>query len=359
MGPSLVSVASARGISFWGKSSQPAAQTATGDVPAVPAQPPIGIDTPLPSSDIPASPAEHALPAADHLTSTAPDHHFHSDPTPLLPQYPANAETPTLEDLITNSGLPLEQVLNSPEAVHAAMKVSDLNLMGLSHSFINPAGWMRDALVGMHEMTGLPWWASIVAMTVAMRSCLIPLVIRGLKHNLRMAAVSEQFGGLMKRVTEAKTQQDPVAQQVALANLQTLMKKHNVSPFGALWTPLISVPFFLSMFYALRKFATLPLPQLKEGGFGWVTDLTAPDPLFILPITSVSLQLLTFYVGVDGTGHGKAESTRTMAHFRNAMVVMSPLLMLMFSQFPAVGNTLVFADPRRFSSTGRQPTSSL
>jgi len=28
---------------------------------------------------------------------------------------------------------------------------------------------------------------------------------------------------------------------------------------------------------------------LKEGGFGWVTDLTLADPYYILPITSMFL----------------------------------------------------------------------
>lgn len=51
----------------------------------------------------------------------------------------------------------LSEVLHSPEAVHATMKVSDLGLLGLDHGVLNLAGWVRDALVGMHTLSGLPW----------------------------------------------------------------------------------------------------------------------------------------------------------------------------------------------------------
>lgn len=75
----------------------------------------------------------------------------------LLPQSPALPSVPSLEELITQSGKPLEEVLASPEAVHAAMKVSDLGLVGLDHGMFSIFGWTRDALVGMHEVSGLPW----------------------------------------------------------------------------------------------------------------------------------------------------------------------------------------------------------
>lgn len=216
------------------------------------------------------------------------------------------------------------------------MKASDLKLMGLDHGIFSIPGWLRDSLVGMHEITGLPWWASIMALTLTLRMTLFPMVIKNLKHNVRFGAVTEQFQALMKRITEAKKENDQVALASASANLQTLMKTHDVSPIRPLFLPLMSVPLFLSMFYAIRKLAELPLPQLKEGGFSWVTDLTAPDPYYILPIASIALQLLSFKVGVDGTGNAaKASSARTMAHVRNFFLVTSPGLVLAVSYFPA------------------------
>ncbi|KAL1411116.1 hypothetical protein Q8F55_002066 [Vanrija albida] len=297
------------------------------------ADPAVQINTPVPSSDTPAGPAEPTLPPADHLTSTAPDHHFHSDPSSLLPQAGANNMTPTLEELITKSGLPLEEVLNSPEAVHAAVKVSDLSLMGLAHGPLNPAGWLRDALVGLHNITALPWWATIALMTVVVRVLLMRFVISNARHNVRLAAVQPQMGGLMKRLTEAKKAGDQSGQQVATQNLSELMKEHDVSPFRPLLMPLMQMPFFLAFFYALRGLAAAPLPQLKEGGFGWVLDLTVADPLYILPVTSIALQLLVLQFGADGSAAARGQSQ--MAHMRNGLLMLSPLMVFMVSQFPA------------------------
>lgn len=287
--------------------------------------------TPIPSSDL-AAPSESAF-APAHLTSTAPDHKFHSDPSSLLPQSPANADTPTLEDLITNSGLPLEEVLASPEAVHAAMKLSDLKLMGLEHGMFSLPGWLRDALVGMHSVTGLPWWASIMALTLTLRLCLFPLLVRTTKHNVRMQAVNPQFTGIMKRMSESQKSGDQVGTQLAQQQLKTLMKEHDVSPFRGLILPLVSMPLFLSLFFGIRKLAELPLPQLHAGGFGWVTDLTLADPYFILPVTSLAFQVLVFAMGADTPA---ASSQRMMAHFRNGFIVASPLMLYVISGFPAV-----------------------
>ncbi|GMK55032.1 hypothetical protein CspeluHIS016_0200880 [Cutaneotrichosporon spelunceum] len=290
------------------------------------------LTTPVPASDIAAVPSEHAVSAASHLTSTAPDHQFHSDPSSLLPQSPANASTPTLEDLITNSGLPLEQVLASPEAVHAAMKVSDLKLMGLDHSWYSIPGWLCDSLVGMHVITGLPWWGSIIALTLTMRLMLFPLLVRTTKHNVRMAAVSPQFQGIMMRLKKSQAEGDQMGSALAQQNLKTLMKEHDVSPFRSMILPLVSMPLFISLFFGLRKLAALPVPQLHEGGFGWVLDLTVPDPLYILPVTSLAFQILVFGMGADSPA---ASSQRTMAHFRNFFLVASPLMLIFVSKMPA------------------------
>jgi YidC/Oxa1 family membrane protein insertase len=134
---------------------------------------------------------------------------------------------------------------------------------------------------------------------VAIRLCLLPLIIRTLKHNVRLAAVQPQMTALFKRLNEAKTSGDPQAQQVVAQTLTNLMRQHDVSPFRPLLMPLIQMPFFLGMFSALRSLANLPLPQLKEGGFGWVTDLTVSDPYYILPITSMVFTNLVLKVSCN------------------------------------------------------------
>ena len=94
---------------------------------------------------------------------------------------------------------------------------------------------------------------------------------------------------LMERIQTAKTTGDQQAVAVHARSMQNLMTEHQVSPLRPMLIPLATAPIFITMFYALRRLADAPLPQLKEGGFGWVTDLTLSDPWYILPFTSMLL----------------------------------------------------------------------
>jgi membrane protein insertase Oxa1/YidC/SpoIIIJ len=49
--------------------------------------------------------------------------------------------------------------------------------------------------------------------------------------------------------------------------------------------PLVQAPIFISFFFGIRKMAELPVGSMKAGGALWFTDLTIPDPLYILPVT--------------------------------------------------------------------------
>lgn len=69
--------------------------------------------------------------------------------------------------------------------------------------------------------------------------------------------------------------------------LQNLWKEHGVHPLRMIKAPLIQAPVFITVFYALRRLADVPIPGFLDGGLGWVTDLTASDPYFVLPVLSV------------------------------------------------------------------------
>jgi hypothetical protein len=64
----------------------------------------------------------------------------------------------SLSELVAmNPEVPLKQLLRSPEAIHATCSRVDLASIGLDHSIFNPAGWVRDALVTLHDIVPLPW----------------------------------------------------------------------------------------------------------------------------------------------------------------------------------------------------------
>lgn len=59
----------------------------------------------------------------------------------------------TLGDMIRDSGLPIADILHSPEAVHAAATAADYKLAGLTHGWLSIPGWGADLYVAMHSLT--------------------------------------------------------------------------------------------------------------------------------------------------------------------------------------------------------------
>ena len=221
----------------------------------------------------------------------------------------------TLGELVNNSGLPLEAVLNSQEAIHATCNATDLITIGLEHGRLSLVGWVMDGLVSLHNLTGLPWyviclpdshiaadtvfsrWGVIVVASFFIRLILSQLVARNMSHNMRYQAIQPQMKDFMEKIKEASNNEDKQAASHYTKAMQTLWKEHDVSPLRPLWISFGQLPIFYCMFNALRRLADVPLPQLKAGGFGWITDLSLPDPYYILPVTSMMLQYWVFRVG--------------------------------------------------------------
>ena len=78
------------------------------------------------------------------------------------------------------------------------------------------------------------------------------------------------------------------------------MKEHDLKP-GTNYLPMFGQGIiFASMFFALKGMATAPVESMKSQGILWFVDLTAQDPLFLLPvITSLSV-FLHLKTGADG-----------------------------------------------------------
>lgn len=214
----------------------------------------------------------------------------------ILPQPPADALTPSIEQLIAQNPDNIADVINSTEAIHAAMRVGDMHLMGLTHGMFNFAGWLRDALEIIHVNAGLPWWGTIALAAGVMRLALFPLVARMHGNNARMQVIAPQQQVIMTKIQDASKRGDKAAQMIYSQELRKLWEKNNCSPFRTMLLPMVQVPLFMTFFFAIRGMTSLPVPQLKEGGLLWFTDLVAADPYYILPTTSMLLTLAVLEV---------------------------------------------------------------
>jgi YidC/Oxa1 family membrane protein insertase len=61
--------------------------------------------------------------------------------------------------------------------------------------------------------------------------------------------------------------------------MMDLYKKEGFNPLAGCWPILVQFPVFLSLYSVIGGSV-----ELRQSGFLWLQDLTAPDPYFILPV---------------------------------------------------------------------------
>lgn len=121
---------------------------------------------------------------------------------------------------------------------------------------------------------GVPWWLSIVILTLVVRAALLPLTVQQVRSVRRLQELRPELEGIRKRhEKDLRKQQRKVAE---------LYSERRVNPLGGCLPVLVQMPVFLGLFYTIREFEGLQ--SFTSGGLLWFADLTAPDPLFVLPV---------------------------------------------------------------------------
>ncbi|XP_037817737.1 cytochrome c oxidase assembly protein COX18, mitochondrial [Lucilia sericata] len=177
-----------------------------------------------------------------------------------------------------------------------------------SLSTSTPVAYVQQGLIEIHDFTGLPWWASIIATTFLFRSVVtLPLTIyqhkitaRIEKISLEMPAIVEELkkeaAMAMRKFKWTEKQTKIVYQRSIRKQWNKLVVRDNCHPaktFIVLWG---QIPLWIFQSMALRNMVSLmPDPtslqaqivatELTIGGFGWIPNLTEVDSSYILPVT--------------------------------------------------------------------------
>ena len=174
-----------------------------------------------------------------------------------------------------------------------------------------PIHWL---LTQLHKFTANWGWA-IVLLVVLIKLLLYPLSAAQYKSMAKMRKFQPRIEQLKERYGDDK-------QKFQMAMLE-LYKKEKINPAGGCLPILVQMPVFLALYYVL-----LEAVELRQAPWiaGWVNDLTAQDPFFILPILNAGImwltQKMTPMVGMDP--------------MQKKMMQTMPLVMgVMFAFFPA------------------------
>ncbi|MFZ0296677.1 MAG: membrane protein insertase YidC [Candidatus Sulfotelmatobacter sp.] len=189
--------------------------------------------------------------------------------------------------------------LSSLEAVHVpTIKNGDPDLRGTVDF-----GWW--GLIARPLFLWLKWtykhivpnwgWA-IVIQTLIITVALLPLRITQMKSMLKMQRIAPQIKSIQEKYKKYSLR-DP--RKAAMnEEISGLYKKEGVNPAGGCLPLLIQFPFLIA-YYRMLGVAL----DLRHAHWLWVSDLSARDPYFILPILMVAsmfaMQRMTPQAGMD------------------------------------------------------------
>lgn len=172
-------------------------------------------------------------------------------------------------------------------------------LTSLDLAHWTPPGLVQMLLEYLHISWSLPWWGAIVASTIAARILLLPVLIKTQKSTINLSNNMPQLQFLQAKFGEARKAGNSMEASRYALEISEYMKKHNLSPFKSAALPLMQAPVFISFFLGLRGMAKAPVESMQWGGIGWTTDLTIPDPYYILPILSCSTLYVVLKIGAE------------------------------------------------------------
>ena len=175
-----------------------------------------------------------------------------------------------------------------------------LKEIGLDYGF-GPTSVIQWTLEHIHITGGLPWWGAIAATAILMRVVTFPLYLKSADQAARQSALMTITKPISERMTAAQKAGDQANVMRAWSDLNAVRKRAGMS-YTAQFAPMLvqSVLGFCS-FKLMRAMASLPVPGLQSGGFGWVTDLTVTDGYLLLPaIMAGAMHVMFRYGGESG-----------------------------------------------------------
>jgi YidC/Oxa1 family membrane protein insertase len=134
-----------------------------------------------------------------------------------------------------------------------------------------PLFWLLQFL---HGLVGNWGWA-VIALTVVIKAAFYPLSAASYKSMAKMKAVAPRLKKLQEQYADDK--------QKLNAAMMELYRTEKINPVGGCLPMLIQMPVFIALYWTV-----LAAVEMRGAPWlGWITDLTAQDPYYILPVIMI------------------------------------------------------------------------
>eukprot|EP00798_Chlamydomonas_sp_ICE-L_P026423 gene26423-17522_t len=233
-----------------------------------------------------------------------------ADPQGGLGLGPPSTGGSPLEEADPGAALPVDSLADSVNAIHEACDaIESVSIAEVVSEAWFSSAWFIEAIVAIHENTGLPWWASIAAINIIMRCITFPLMVVSQKTTAKMVMFNQNMQyakHLQEQLSKAKTQDESNHYYTAFRSEYNKQVAKNGDPvkMAAIIPGVLIVNgfVFISIFNGVSKLMESKAPSLTVGGMLWFEDLTVCDAYYGLPIICclTTLAMVEFGMSMDG-----------------------------------------------------------
>lgn len=162
----------------------------------------------------------------------------------------------------------------------------------------------------------------IIIFAALIKLLLYPLTHKSFENSMKMQRVQPYLTAIQK-----KYKGDPMKMQQEMSKVK---KEHNVSTLGGCLPMLVQMPIFFALYPTLRY----SLGLRGASFFGWLQDLSAPDPYYILPIVMgifmfIQQKMMT-NTQMNNNSPEVDEKQQAMIQSQKMMAYLMPVMMFFF-----------------------------
>lgn len=157
-----------------------------------------------------------------------------------------------------------------------------------------PSSVMQFVFEHIHIGLGCPsFWVSICLTGFTVRALMVPVMRQAADNNARMQAVRSVAQPLQEAQKAAALSGDRMAMQKIRGEMKQVYAAAGVKIWKSILPPLVQIPLGFACWRVFRNMADIPVPGMEHAGLWWFSNLTFPDPLYILPISTAVLQYVS------------------------------------------------------------------
>jgi YidC/Oxa1 family membrane protein insertase len=173
-----------------------------------------------------------------------------------------------------------------------------------------PLHWI---LAQLHKLTG-NWGFAIILLVLLIKAAFFKLSETQFRSMAKMRKLQPRIEALKERYGDDR-------QKMNQAMLE-LYQKEKANPLAGCLPMVIQIPVFFALYWVL-----LESVELRQAPFiGWIQNLTAPDPYYVLPVLNAVVMIATQYLSPT-TGMDPTQA--------KMMKVMPVIFSVLFAFFPA------------------------